>query len=159
MSAWFSLFADLDPLSNPDAIGKTSDDMTDAQFWSQVIQSLTTGSYTFCGVSACTMQINRWRGGLYIWHFFPGIVISLWKHSFCLLHFCWSEMCIVCYLLQIYVPQIHLHVIVHNLSLVFFQYNCSITIIHDFFVYSYYGVQISKIILYYCNILCSIFQV
>ncbi|XP_022322458.2 islet cell autoantigen 1-like isoform X1 [Crassostrea virginica] len=32
MSAWFSLFADLDPLSNPDAIGKTSDDMTDAQF-------------------------------------------------------------------------------------------------------------------------------
>lgn len=32
MSAWFSLFADLDPLSNPDAVGKTSDDMTDAQF-------------------------------------------------------------------------------------------------------------------------------
>lgn len=96
----------------------------------------------------CLYQINRWRGGLFIWHFFPGIVISLWKHSFCLLHFCWSEMCIVCYLLQIYVPEIHLHVIVHNLSLVFFQYNCSITIIHDFFVDSYYGVQISKIILY-----------
>lgn len=32
MSAWFSLFADLDPLSNPDAVGKTSEDMTDAQF-------------------------------------------------------------------------------------------------------------------------------
>ncbi|KAK3082865.1 hypothetical protein FSP39_007472, partial [Pinctada imbricata] len=30
MSAWFSLFADLDPLSNPDAIGKTQEDMTDA---------------------------------------------------------------------------------------------------------------------------------
>ncbi|XP_061193139.1 islet cell autoantigen 1-like isoform X3 [Saccostrea echinata] len=32
MSAWFSLFADLDPLSNPDAVGKTSDDMQSAQF-------------------------------------------------------------------------------------------------------------------------------
>ncbi|XP_069108653.1 islet cell autoantigen 1-like isoform X2 [Argopecten irradians] len=31
MSAWFNLFADLDPLSNPDAIGKSADDMTDAQ--------------------------------------------------------------------------------------------------------------------------------
>ena len=30
MSAWFSLFADLDPLSNPDAIGKSMNDMTDA---------------------------------------------------------------------------------------------------------------------------------
>ena len=59
MSAWFSLFADLDPLSNPDAVGKTSDDMTDAQFWSQVIQSLTTSSYTFCGVSAYTRSIDE----------------------------------------------------------------------------------------------------
>ncbi|XP_048775683.2 islet cell autoantigen 1-like isoform X2 [Ostrea edulis] len=32
MSAWFNLFADLDPLSNPDAVGKTSEDVTDAQF-------------------------------------------------------------------------------------------------------------------------------
>ncbi|OWF35849.1 islet cell autoantigen 1-like isoform X2 [Mizuhopecten yessoensis] len=31
MSAWFNLFADLDPLSNPDAIGKSADDMSDAQ--------------------------------------------------------------------------------------------------------------------------------
>ncbi|XP_060064333.1 islet cell autoantigen 1-like [Ylistrum balloti] len=31
MSAWFNLFADLDPLSNPDAIGRSADDMTDAQ--------------------------------------------------------------------------------------------------------------------------------
>ncbi|KAL5005797.1 hypothetical protein ScPMuIL_016955 [Solemya velum] len=30
MSAWFNLFADLDPLSNPDAIGKTTEEMTDA---------------------------------------------------------------------------------------------------------------------------------
>ena len=30
MSAWFSLFAELDPLSNPDAIGRTKDDLTDA---------------------------------------------------------------------------------------------------------------------------------
>jgi hypothetical protein len=30
MSAWFSLFADLDPLSNPDAIGKQPDQITDA---------------------------------------------------------------------------------------------------------------------------------
>lgn len=30
MSAWFSLFADLDPLANPDAIGKKGDEMTDA---------------------------------------------------------------------------------------------------------------------------------
>ncbi|KAK7507623.1 hypothetical protein BaRGS_00001558 [Batillaria attramentaria] len=30
MSAWFNLFADLDPLSNPDAIGRQSEDMTDA---------------------------------------------------------------------------------------------------------------------------------
>ncbi|XP_059159770.1 islet cell autoantigen 1-like isoform X2 [Physella acuta] len=30
MSAWFNLFADLDPLSNPDAIGRKQDDMTDA---------------------------------------------------------------------------------------------------------------------------------
>ena len=27
MSAWFNLFADLDPLSNPDAIGKNEGDM------------------------------------------------------------------------------------------------------------------------------------
>lgn len=32
MSAWFNLFADLDPLSNPDAIGKTAEDMSNAQF-------------------------------------------------------------------------------------------------------------------------------
>lgn len=32
MSAWFNLFADLDPLSNPDAIGKTADDMSNSQF-------------------------------------------------------------------------------------------------------------------------------
>ncbi|VDI04580.1 islet cell auto antigen 1 [Mytilus galloprovincialis] len=32
MSAWFNLFADLDPLSNPDAIGKTEEDMSNAQF-------------------------------------------------------------------------------------------------------------------------------
>ncbi|XP_033728069.1 islet cell autoantigen 1-like isoform X3 [Pecten maximus] len=31
MSAWFNLFADLDPLSNPDAVGRSADDMTDAQ--------------------------------------------------------------------------------------------------------------------------------
>lgn len=30
MSAWFSLFADLDPLANPDAIGRNPDEMTDA---------------------------------------------------------------------------------------------------------------------------------
>lgn len=30
MSAWFSLFADLDPLSNPDAIGKNPDEVSDA---------------------------------------------------------------------------------------------------------------------------------
>ncbi|RUS84849.1 hypothetical protein EGW08_007390 [Elysia chlorotica] len=30
MSAWFNLFADLDPLSNPDAIGRKPSDMTDA---------------------------------------------------------------------------------------------------------------------------------
>ena len=30
MSAWFSLFADLDPLANPDAIGKKADEITDA---------------------------------------------------------------------------------------------------------------------------------
>ncbi|KAK3764317.1 hypothetical protein RRG08_008799 [Elysia crispata] len=30
MSAWFNLFADLDPLSNPDAIGRQPADMTDA---------------------------------------------------------------------------------------------------------------------------------
>lgn len=30
MSAWFNLFADLDPLSNPDAIGRKLDDITDA---------------------------------------------------------------------------------------------------------------------------------
>ncbi|GFO12836.1 islet cell autoantigen 1 [Plakobranchus ocellatus] len=30
MSAWFNLFADLDPLSNPDAIGRKPADMTDA---------------------------------------------------------------------------------------------------------------------------------
>ncbi|XP_013083716.2 islet cell autoantigen 1-like isoform X2 [Biomphalaria glabrata] len=30
MSAWFNLFADLDPLSNPDAIGRKVDDITDA---------------------------------------------------------------------------------------------------------------------------------
>ena len=27
MSAWFNLFADLDPLSNPDAIGRNEGDM------------------------------------------------------------------------------------------------------------------------------------
>lgn len=30
MSAWFNLFADLDPLANPDAIGKKADEITDA---------------------------------------------------------------------------------------------------------------------------------
>jgi hypothetical protein len=30
MSAWFNLFADLDPLSNPDAIGKETEDPMDA---------------------------------------------------------------------------------------------------------------------------------
>jgi len=30
MSAWFSLFADLDPLSNPDAIGRKDDDVAGA---------------------------------------------------------------------------------------------------------------------------------
>jgi len=30
MSAWFNLFAELDPLSNPDAIGRSKDDLTDA---------------------------------------------------------------------------------------------------------------------------------
>ncbi|BFZ15457.1 hypothetical protein BsWGS_18496 [Bradybaena similaris] len=30
MSAWFNLFADLDPLSNPDAIGRKPDDISDA---------------------------------------------------------------------------------------------------------------------------------
>jgi hypothetical protein len=30
MSAWFNLFAELDPLSNPDAIGRNKDDLTDA---------------------------------------------------------------------------------------------------------------------------------
>lgn len=30
LSAWFNLFADLDPLSNPDAIGRKQEDMTDA---------------------------------------------------------------------------------------------------------------------------------
>ena len=30
MSAWFNLFAELDPLSNPDAIGRHKDDLTDA---------------------------------------------------------------------------------------------------------------------------------
>lgn len=30
MSAWFNLFADLDPLSNPDAIGRKQDDISDA---------------------------------------------------------------------------------------------------------------------------------
>jgi hypothetical protein len=30
MSAWFNLFAELDPLSNPDAIGRNNDDLTDA---------------------------------------------------------------------------------------------------------------------------------
>ena len=30
MSAWFNLFADLDPLADPDAIGKQMEDMTDA---------------------------------------------------------------------------------------------------------------------------------
>ena len=29
LSAWFNLFADLDPLSNPDAIGRETEDMTD----------------------------------------------------------------------------------------------------------------------------------
>ena len=30
MSAWFNLFADLDPLANPDAIGRNKDDVMDA---------------------------------------------------------------------------------------------------------------------------------
>lgn len=30
MSAWFSLFADLDPLSNPDAIGRSADELLNA---------------------------------------------------------------------------------------------------------------------------------
>lgn len=30
MSAWFSLFADLDPLSNPDAIGHSDDELLNA---------------------------------------------------------------------------------------------------------------------------------
>ncbi|ELU17970.1 hypothetical protein CAPTEDRAFT_220865 [Capitella teleta] len=30
MSAWFNLFADLDPLSNPDAVGKTQEQMSEA---------------------------------------------------------------------------------------------------------------------------------
>ena len=30
MSAWYGLFADLDPLSNPDAVGKTAEQVNDA---------------------------------------------------------------------------------------------------------------------------------
>lgn len=30
MSAWFSLFADMDPLSNPDAIGHSDDELLNA---------------------------------------------------------------------------------------------------------------------------------
>ena len=30
MSAWFNLFADLDPLSNPDAIGHSDDELLNA---------------------------------------------------------------------------------------------------------------------------------
>lgn len=30
MSAWFNLFAELDPLANPDAIGRNKEDLTDA---------------------------------------------------------------------------------------------------------------------------------
>lgn len=30
MSAWFNLFADLDPLSNPDAIGRSADELLNA---------------------------------------------------------------------------------------------------------------------------------
>lgn len=30
MSAWFNLFADLDPLANPDAIGHSDDELLNA---------------------------------------------------------------------------------------------------------------------------------
>lgn len=30
MSAWFDLFADLDPLANPDAIGRTDEELLNA---------------------------------------------------------------------------------------------------------------------------------
>lgn len=30
MSAWFNMFADLDPLANPDAIGRKKDDIAGA---------------------------------------------------------------------------------------------------------------------------------
>lgn len=30
MSAWFNLFADLDPLANPDAIGRSEDELLNA---------------------------------------------------------------------------------------------------------------------------------
>ncbi len=30
MSAWFSLFADLDPLSDPDAVGRKNEDLSGA---------------------------------------------------------------------------------------------------------------------------------
>ncbi|MCJ8750427.1 hypothetical protein PDJAM_G00265190 [Pangasius djambal] len=30
MSAWFNLFADLDPLSNPDAIGRSDEELLNA---------------------------------------------------------------------------------------------------------------------------------
>ena len=30
MSAWFNLFADLDPLSNPDAVGRSQEEANDA---------------------------------------------------------------------------------------------------------------------------------
>lgn len=36
MSAWFSLFADLDPLANPDAIGKKGDELADAWICSKL---------------------------------------------------------------------------------------------------------------------------
>lgn len=39
MSAWFNLFADLDPLSNPDAIGHSDDELLNAWLGPQVLGS------------------------------------------------------------------------------------------------------------------------
>ena len=33
MSAWFNLFADLDPLADPDAVGRKPNDQMDGRLW------------------------------------------------------------------------------------------------------------------------------
>lgn len=50
MSAWFNLFADLDPLSNPDAIGHSDDELLNAWLGPQVQGSQGSNCATFAFV-------------------------------------------------------------------------------------------------------------